>query len=62
MRLYLEGVQLIVAEVGSLRSLPQFDHTGLPELCVRGIYRRKDFLKSNGKSSVQRQVRISCHL
>lgn len=50
MRLYLERVQLIVAEVGSLCSLPQFDHTGLPELCVGGIYRRKDFFLKIMKS------------
>lgn len=29
----LERVQLVFAEVGSLGSLPQLDHTGLPELC-----------------------------
>lgn len=33
--IHLERVQLVVAQVGSLGSLPQFDHTGLPELCVR---------------------------
>lgn len=30
---YLERVQLIVAQVGSLGGLPQLDHAGFPELC-----------------------------
>lgn len=33
---YLERVQLILAEVASLGSLPQFNHAGLPKLCGGG--------------------------
>lgn len=36
---HLERVQLVFAEVGSLGSLPQFNHTGLPELCIRVKHR-----------------------
>lgn len=37
---HLERVQLVFAQVGSLGSLPQFNHTGLPELCIRGETQR----------------------
>lgn len=36
---HLERVQLVFAEVGSLGSLPQFNHTGLPELCIKVKHR-----------------------
>lgn len=39
---YLERVQLILSEVGSLGSLPQFNHSGLPKLYRGRTDRQKD--------------------
>lgn len=50
---HLERVQLVFAEVGSLGSLPQFNHTGLPELCIKVKHRGGE------KTESQRQLAAS---
>lgn len=42
---YLERVQLVVGEVGSLGSLPQFNHSGLPKLYRGRTDREREKIK-----------------
>lgn len=51
---HLQRVQLVFAEVGSLGSLPQFNHTGLPELCI-GVKHRGGEKKHGEISDSPRQ-------
>lgn len=55
----LERVQLIFAEVSSLGSLPQFNHTGLPELCIRIKHRGEKKRNDNRFEDSQEPLQCS---
>lgn len=55
---HLERVQLVFAQVGSLGSLPQFNHTGLPERCIR-VKHRGGEKKHGVMTNSQRQLGAS---